>query len=323
MTVLGIDISKWNGNWNAVQAKTAGAAYVFMKSSQATFTDVLFTVNWRKAKDAGLLRGAYHYLDYTKPARDQANYFADLIGSDPGELPPVVDYEQNRTDNSVVTARTYLKDFLEQMKLLGNRCILYTGASFWKTYGETSSYWTHYPLWLAQYTTAAAPTVPEPWMRWIFWQYTSKGDGKAYGSESYNLDMNRFDGTYDDLLAFAGISNPTVNYEGRISSLEQRVAVLEQRLASFTQAGSTTAVSTTTIPAVETPVPSTPPQPATATQAVCLAYGLNVRSGPGTNYPVVSGLVSGQRVTVLERQSGWARFEAPAGWSSDQYLRFS
>jgi lysozyme len=319
MTVTGIDISKWNGNWNAVQAKSAGAAYVFMKSSQATFTDILFTVNWQKAKDAGLLRGAYHYLDYTKPARDQANYFADLIGADPGELPPVVDYEQNRTDNSVSTARSYLKDFLEQMRLRGNRCILYTGASFWKTYGENASYWANYPLWLAQYTTAAAPTVPEPWMRWTFWQYSSKGDGKAYGSESFNVDMNRFDGTYEDLLSFAGIVNSSVSYEGRISQLEQRISMLEQKLAS----GSSVPVTTTPPPVVVPPTPQPDPVPAATGMAVCLAYGLNVRSGPGTNYPVVSGLVSGQRVKVIERQNGWAKFEAPAGWSSDQYLSFS
>ena len=70
MTILGIDISKWDGTWDAIKAKQAGATYVFIKASQATSTDPQFLDNWQKAKDAGLLRGAYHYLDYTKPGID-------------------------------------------------------------------------------------------------------------------------------------------------------------------------------------------------------------------------------------------------------------
>ena len=115
MTILGIDVSKWNGNWDARKAKTAGATFVFIKASQATFSDPQFAANWQKAKEAGLLRGAYHYLDYTKSGLEQANYFADLLKADPGELPPVVDYEQTRTDNNPTAALGFLKEFLDRM----------------------------------------------------------------------------------------------------------------------------------------------------------------------------------------------------------------
>ena len=72
MTVLGLDISKWDGAWDARKSKSAGAQFVYIKASQAVFADPLFAGNWQKAKEAGILRGAYHFLDYTRPAVDQA-----------------------------------------------------------------------------------------------------------------------------------------------------------------------------------------------------------------------------------------------------------
>ena len=109
------------------KAKQAGATFVFVKASEATLTDPQFLVNWQKAKEAGLLRGAYHYLDYTKPGADQANYFADLLKNDPGELPPVIDYELRRTDNDPSAALGFLRDCLDQ---LTKRTELFENASF-------------------------------------------------------------------------------------------------------------------------------------------------------------------------------------------------
>lgn len=322
MTVIGIDISKWNGNWDAVKAKAAGAAFVFIKASQATFTDPRFLVNWQKAKDAGLLRGAYHYLDYTKPARDQADYYANLLDADRGELAPVVDYEQRRTDNNVGAARLALRDFLEQLKARGYTPTIYTAPAFWSAYGSTDVYWQQYRLWVAHYTTADAPTVPAPWKTWTFWQYTAKGDGPTYGTESYNVDMNRFNGTLEELYQLAGVPIPVPgpvpvpggDLESRVVALEQRCLQLEQQLVLLAQR----------VSALEqgSPLPPSPPPPTTDLYATCTASSLNVRSGPGTSYPAVGYLVYGQRVRVLERQDGWARIESPAGWCSEKYLKY-
>ncbi len=316
MTVDGIDISKWNGNWDAAKARAAGAVFVFIKASQATFTDPLFKVNWQRARDAGLLRGAYHYLDYTKPGRDQADYYASLLDADPGELPPVVDYEQRRADNNVAAARATLREFIEQFKARGYTPMIYTAPNFWSTYGTTDSYWAQFRLWIAHYTTATAPSVPPPWKAWTFWQYTSKGDGPTYGTESYNVDLNRYVGTLEELYQLAGLPLPGGDLESRVVALEQkclrleqRVTLLEQRVAALEQGSPGTP-------------PPPPPPPTTDLYATCTASSLNVRSGPGTSYPAVGYLVYGQRVHVLERQDGWARIETPAGWCSEKYLKY-
>jgi len=57
--------------------------------------------------------------------------------------------------------------------------------------------------------------------------------------------------------------------------------------------------------------------PATATA------GVNVRSGPGTNFGIVDTLHAGQAVNVTECQVGWCYVEkaGPDGWVSGNYLQ--
>ena len=218
--VIGIDISKWDGNWDANKAKAQGATFVFIKASQATYTDPQFLLNWQKAKDAGLLRGAYHYLDYTKSGKEQANAFADLIKSDPGELPPAIDYELRRTDNNPAAALVILRDCLDQLMSrtelfadsVAKKPILYSSPGFWAEYGDMTKrdYWLQFPLWLAHYTTSMTPLLPSPWPLWKFWQFTAKGPGEVFGSECLTIDMNRFNGTLSELMEFAGVQIPVI-----------------------------------------------------------------------------------------------------------------
>jgi len=249
MTILGIDISKWDGTWDAIKAKQAGATYVFIKASQATSTDPQFLDNWQKAKDAGLLRGAYHYLDYTKPGIDQANYFADLLKNDPGELPPVIDYELRRTDNYPSAALGFLRDCLDQLVKRSElfedaaikRPMIYISPGFWTEYGDLtkSDYWIQFPLWIAHWTTSSTPLIPPPWTMWQFWQFSEKGPGEAFGSESLTMDMNRFNGTLDELMEFTGIRIPLVNLNELFGSLDEKVTKLEAVVALINQTGDT------------------------------------------------------------------------------------
>lgn len=55
------------------------------------------------------------------------------------------------------------------------------------------------------------------------------------------------------------------------------------------------------------------------TMYVTANSGLNVRSGPGTNYKIVDGLSKGTKVTVYEESNGWSRI-GNNRWVSLQYL---
>ena len=241
--VVGIDISKWDGNWDANKAKAQGVTFVYVKATQATYADPQFILNWQKAKDAGLLRGAYHFLDYTKPGKDQANAFADLIKNDPGELPPTIDYEQRRSDNNPSAAIGFLRDCLNQMmartELFAESTVkkpmLYTSPSFWAEYGDMTKadYWVQFPLWLAHWTTSMTPRLPAPWPMWKFWQFTAKGPGQVYGSECLTLDMNRFNGTLSELMELAGVNVPVVNFNELFETLANRTKIVEEAVATL------------------------------------------------------------------------------------------
>lgn len=49
------------------------------------------------------------------------------------------------------------------------------------------------------------------------------------------------------------------------------------------------------------------------------ATELNVRSGAGTNYPVISRLKKGAVCELVEEKDGWGKIKTPDGWISDQY----
>ena len=46
---------------------------------------------------------------------------------------------------------------------------------------------------------------------------------------------------------------------------------------------------------------------------------LNVRSGPGMNYPIISNIRKGTICTITESKTGWGKIDSPAGWISSQY----
>ena len=210
---LGIDVSRWQDNNSTAQqmdftkSVAMGTKFVFIKSSQRLWTDEDILYNWKTAKAAGLLRGAYHFLDWDVSPKDQAQYAWSVIQNDPGELPPVIDFEY--WNPPPANAYDMLWNYVIEMeRLSGKKPIIYTGAFFWESYGTQADVWKNYPLWIASYSTQEYMEYNldrlTPWNKWHFWQYTSKGDGIAFGAESLNLDMNYFNGTLDELKVFSG-----------------------------------------------------------------------------------------------------------------------
>lgn len=55
-----------------------------------------------------------------------------------------------------------------------------------------------------------------------------------------------------------------------------------------------------------------PPQDGASPEQSYVTANVNFRSGPGTNYPVIGRLVSGDFVDVISCQRAWCRVQAPA-----------
>lgn len=214
--IKGADISKWQDDNTTARRpdfkklKAAGCEFVFIRAAYGLSVDEDFAYNWQAAKEAGLLRGAYQWLVWTVPPLTQADKFLSMLASDPGELPPVVDYEDRYAMPSPGTMRLALRDYLLRVEQkTGRKPIIYTGPDYWKNYGSGDSYWKSYPLWIANYATTT-PMTPPPWGMngWTFWQWTAKGDGLAHGMESLNIDLDWYNGTLDGLYALAGTNTP-------------------------------------------------------------------------------------------------------------------
>ena len=213
---LGIDVYHGDGAVDFNKAAANGVSFAFIKASQF-IPDHLFAENWKNAKSAGLLRGAYHYLNVNNSEINQAELFVKTMGNDFGELPPVLDLEENYTQYGMTSALVLSKawNFLSVVeRLTGRKPMLYCGY-YYADFTKPIRDWTRFPLWLAWYASewwikicSAANTgtgVPKPWKNWTFWQNSSRADGLKYGTQSKMVDTNYFNGTVEELRLFANV----------------------------------------------------------------------------------------------------------------------
>ncbi len=84
----------------------------------------------------------------------------------------------------------------------GRTPILYFSPYFWIDHLGNATNFTHYPLWIAHYTSGH-PLVPGGWQTWTFWQRTSSGSVRGIGG---HVDMNRFNGSSAQLAKIANSS---------------------------------------------------------------------------------------------------------------------
>ena len=247
--VQGIDVSHWQDDKSTPQkmdfkkAYAKGARFVFIKVSERGFIDRDFEYNWKAAKDAGLLRGGYHFLRWDLSGLLQARIFCEVMRSDPGELPPVADFEAPN-QGSLYPSNALLEQFLVEVENISRRKpIIYTSPSFWNTHGRNKTTkqfdakWAYYTLWIANYFKVYQPGVTKPYLMepwksagkpWTFWQYTDQGDGPAYGAESKTIDLNWFNGSMEELKAFVKANKPSTPAPVKLT--DAQIADLKKRI---------------------------------------------------------------------------------------------
>ncbi len=196
--VAGLDVSHWDEKINWERVKAEDNHFTFIKASEGvSYVDKTFDRNWRDSKATGFLRGAYHFFRPKYSGKLQAELLLRLLASDPGELPPVLDFEthdgiSNKTQ--IARAQEFL-DVIEQA--LGRIPIIYCSPGFQNDLGNPQQFF-RYPLWIANYGVPC-PKVPPPWTTWQFWQDSEKGRIPGITTA---VDINIFNGTLDQLKEF-------------------------------------------------------------------------------------------------------------------------
>jgi GH25 family lysozyme M1 (1,4-beta-N-acetylmuramidase) len=221
-----VDPIRAAANWKA--AYDAGLRFAYIKASEYR-ADAGYAARMQYAKNAGMLRGAYilpHFeLDNVA---DQVNLFVQTVGSDQGELPPMVDLES--PGNNWPIGRPLFrkfKDCLDRVsQAFGRKPIIYTSQSIVRNFQIINPPWGQdYDIWVATYPwmpgtqlqysdpnnppmwSSKYPPQPDGYKPWIIWQWTSKGQLPGMGYEAVDIDL--FKGTYNDLLKWANAKAPT------------------------------------------------------------------------------------------------------------------
>ena len=135
-SIHGIDISKYQStiSWEEVKLmkiKEIQLGFSFMKATEGIGnTDPYFKRNWKKSKDNGIIRGAYHFFIASKDGRMQAENFIKRVELETGDMPPVLDVEQ-LNGATVTQLKREAKIFLDIVENhYGVRPIIYTNVDF-------------------------------------------------------------------------------------------------------------------------------------------------------------------------------------------------
>jgi lysozyme len=192
----GIDTSHHNADitWKTLAGE--GVRFVFIKATDGLdWVDPAFADSFAAADDAGLLRGAYHFYETNDPGEAQADWFLSHVTFAPGDLPPVVDIERIKkpVPGGLVAEFSAFLNRVESAA--GVPVIIYTGTNFWDH--ALKDHFMDRPLWVAEYQVDA-PTLPDGWADWTFWQYT---DQAAFDASPKPLDASRFNGDATGLQA--------------------------------------------------------------------------------------------------------------------------
>lgn len=199
-TIHGIDVSRYQKsiNWKLVKqmkVENIKLGFSFIKATEGIgFVDDMFRRNWKKSKEAGVIRGAYHYFIPYKSGKAQAENFIGTVDLLPGDMPPVLDVE-TVTGSNAKELKQNVKEWLQTIETTYKvKPIIYTGVDFYARY--LGNDFDEYPLWAAHYQQKKEPRISRPWN---IWQHNESG---RVNGISTGVDFNAFNG---DSVAFRGM----------------------------------------------------------------------------------------------------------------------
>ncbi len=194
-SIFGIDISRHQGvvNWDKLsnyRFEYHKIDFVYIKATESyDWTDKSFLRNWKEAKKHNIVRGAYHFFDPSEsPEMQMKNFFIKVVLKK-GDLPPMLDVEQE----SRISTSEYRTKVLKCLQLLEQhyklKPLLYVNKNFYDSYFSTDDF-KEYPLWISS-LEKTEPNQEE----WVLWQFSHYGI--VPGIDEY-VDVNVFNGSRED-----------------------------------------------------------------------------------------------------------------------------
>ncbi len=225
-----IDVSSWQRDINVSKMLGQGTKAMYIKAggtdknNGASYTDWRFRENAKKFSEKVPVGYYYFFYPHFDGAK-QARYFVNLLNSVKWNLPPAIDIEQNPRNVSQRRFQQEIKDFVGYVeRKLNVKCVIYTRAMFWNSNVGNPSWAGEHKLWLALYNEHIdhpwddkpnSRLRPRPWDDWWLWQYSadSNGKGKAFGTATSGIDINRVNMSEDEFYKFAKWQQPETPIE--------------------------------------------------------------------------------------------------------------
>ena len=189
--ILGIDVSKYQGNVDWPRVKAAGYAFAFVRLGYANgdgsiVVDPYFERNLSGAAAAGLDVGVYlySYIDSEEHARIAAARALELLAGRELTMPLVLDYEHaakykefSRAKNTAIC-----NAFMEVVAAAGYLPMFYSYKSFCDSYMDMKALDQYEGLWIANYTGKIGVDNA------AVWQHSSSGSVPGVAGR---CDLNR------------------------------------------------------------------------------------------------------------------------------------
>jgi lysozyme len=192
-----IDISHWQGFPDFKKVRAAGVVACIMKATEGTsYIDPNRAANYVNAVHAGIACCTYHWI---KPggAKQQMAFYLETVDPVPGER-MVIDYEEDGcTLQDLHEAVQALLDDPRELQVT-----VYSGHLLKEQLGDDCDEFLqeNTDLWLAQYTDGEPDWPAGTYESWALWQYSETGI--VDGISGSAVDLNRFDGTDEELLTW-------------------------------------------------------------------------------------------------------------------------
>ena len=200
--VVGVDLSKYNGNVDFSKLKAAGVKFAMLRLGSRGYGSGVITLDDKFVEYAqnaalnGIAIGAYFYsaaINETE-AIEEANYIVGAVSGFNVKYPIAIDVEKvsgdtSRTENLTTAQRTaVVKKFCDTVKGFGYNPIIYASRDMLIADLDLNEL-ADYDVWLSD------ENIPTDYpYRFSLWQYTKKGSVQGVdGNVDLDLSFVRFE----------------------------------------------------------------------------------------------------------------------------------
>ena len=283
MKEFGIDISRWQGDFDFQKAVAEGVKFAVIKGGggdDGLYVDSKFSCNYTNAKKHNIPVGVYWFSRAltTQQAKEEADYlYEHILRGKQFELPIYIDVE-NKTQLGVGKRllTDIIKTWCDRLEKKGLWVGIYSSQSYFDQYMFDAEL-TKYAHWVACWAPSCSYPNKECFGMWQF------------GGETNYIRSNRIAGQVcdQDYMLF---DYPTAIKNAGLNGFNKQTVTAKKNL----------------------------PKPYSVKVTVDV---LNIRKGAGTQYPVVGCIKDRGVYTIIDTCNKWGFLKSKAGWICLDYAK--